>query len=285
MQSSSAFELSVLTETVYTVTMDIADNAKAWKFTDKDITVVDCVQVVSLEPSNISLRNFIIQDPDLISSSSRGRLTVTTMQGYRDLMQKRNLAQAKLLVEEDTSAAACTLFGPTAPKAKKPKQQAATPQLVDVSFTVGREDVTVRMVKPLVNRDVLQVEFDSRNPVALTHVIRYIRELGFEKITVYESRNDDKSLPPGVWRRKDRKGGQVYVTKSTDGQYRRFSSLQEAIVAKSSDEQTPCHSPSPSAMPESSPNPESSLIGGGGGDHDEEQNADDSGDDACKITF
>lgn len=274
--------MSIVTETTYTVTMGSADKAKAWKFTDKDITVVDGVKVVSLEPSNISLRNFIIQDQQLISQCSRDRLTVATMQGYRDLMSKRNIAQAELLLEDESSSAACTLFGPTAPpKAKKSKQQTATPQLVGVSFTVGGEEVTVKMVKPLLNREALQVEFDINNPVAITHVIQYIRELGFEKLTVYE-RNDDKSLPPGIWRRKDRKGADVYMVKGDSG-YRRFGSIQEAIVA-SSGEQTCCHVPSPDCMPESSPNPEPSPVERGG-DHDEEGNADDSEDDACKITF
>ena len=181
--SGSVCELTVTEETTYTVAC--GTGTKVWKFSSEDITVVDGVQRVALNYLNNTLRNFIIQDTEAIRLASKDRVTCTTMKGYSDLMEMRNLAQLAMpQPEEGSSHAACTLFSNSQQRvaAKKEKCVALPPRLVDVNFPHRDRSVTVKMKAGDNSRDCLKL-----------NSIRLSRWLCVASLTTSGSRDSKRS--------------------------------------------------------------------------------------------
>ena len=178
-----------LTKSV-THTIEWDGNKHAWKFNTDSVETWAGIELVKLDPKNSSLLGFIINDAAILKSFRSSGKRVSSLPGYRALMDLRNEAQAAQLtaqVDENPPAQQCTVFASTAsvraaPKRKPPKKAlAANEDVISVNIVVGGATASVVMKPPIGIREALQIEYSLE---AIELVVTFIREYGFTPVDV-----------------------------------------------------------------------------------------------------
>ena len=153
--------------------------------------------------------------------------SLTKSIGFKSLMKLRNSAQAADFASEEKSSS-CNLFGnaPASKKAKKLSRARINAMRQAHSLVSIQLDHygSVQMLRPVHTNDALFVEY---SPEAITAVINYMREKGFEDTD--QGSVKDSSLPKGIWKRADHFVVQFKKADDTFG-YKRCATLEDCII-------------------------------------------------------
>ena len=198
--------------------------------TDDQLEGSDGSTFIRLNPRNTSLVALIIEKNDhpTIPQPPPKNFSLTTSEGIAMLKRMRNSAQAESLTEDRPTA--CTLFaspdGAEKKKARITRSDMLQMRKEHVPIIIDVSGVSVRVLRPVQQDDILSVEYEE---ASIGAVMEYIRESGCTEDRPQRPR--DPLLPPGIFAR-----GGVFIVlyKGADGRKKhlRKKTLDEAVEAQ-----------------------------------------------------